>query len=92
MPYFLFFNKQTMHIKSIVGSQQHCYDFLKHLIPWRDSNPDLLFLGRCRLCRQGKESVAVPNLYHNKTNWCCLIEKSIYVYINMPLRLKTAFY
>jgi hypothetical protein len=50
MPFFLFFDTPTMHIKSIVY-QQHCYDFLKNLIPWQDSNPGLLFLRqmRCRL-------------------------------------------
>jgi hypothetical protein len=41
MPLFLLFNTQTMHIKSFY-TQQHCYVFLKNLIPWRDSNPGLL--------------------------------------------------
>jgi hypothetical protein len=50
MPSFLFFNTQTMPIKSIVHTQQHCYDFRKKLKPWRVSNPGLLFLLRMR-CR-----------------------------------------
>jgi hypothetical protein len=39
MPLFLFFNTQTMHIMSVDCAMQHCYDTLKNLIPWRDSNP-----------------------------------------------------
>jgi hypothetical protein len=35
------FNTQTLHIKSLY-TQQHCYVFLKYLIPWWDPNPGLL--------------------------------------------------
>jgi hypothetical protein len=35
------FNTQTMHFKSFY-TQQHCVS-LKNLMPWRDSNPGLLF-------------------------------------------------
>jgi hypothetical protein len=53
MPSFLSFDTQTMHIKLIILNRI-CYVFPKNLIPWRDSNPSLLFLRpmRCPL-RQG---------------------------------------
>jgi hypothetical protein len=28
-----------MHIKSIVGTKQHCYNFLKNIIPWVGFEP-----------------------------------------------------
>jgi hypothetical protein len=45
------FNTQTMHTYEVYSTTQyHCYDFLKKLTSWRDSNPGLLFLRRMR-CR-----------------------------------------
>jgi hypothetical protein len=41
MPLFLFSNTQTMHNSIAMVS-------LKKLIPWRDSNPDLLVVRRMR--------------------------------------------
>jgi hypothetical protein len=43
-------NGQTKH-KKLSYTQQHCYDLPKNLMPWRDSNPGLLFLRRMRCPR-----------------------------------------
>jgi hypothetical protein len=61
MPLVLFFNTQTMRIKSIVGKHQHCYDFLKKLTLWRDLNPAPLFLRRlqCPLRHAASANFAV---------------------------------
>jgi hypothetical protein len=42
MPWFFFFNTQVLHIKSIVHNSI-VMTFSKSLIPWRDSNPGILF-------------------------------------------------
>jgi hypothetical protein len=49
IPLFLFFNTQTIY-----STQQQSYDFLKNLIPWRDSNPGFLFLSQCRQLHAAK--------------------------------------
>jgi hypothetical protein len=51
MPLLIYLNTQATRIKSIVCAQLHDYDFSNYLIPWRDTNPGLLFLMRCQLRR-----------------------------------------
>jgi hypothetical protein len=66
MPLFLFSNAQTMFFL-VDCTQQHCTDFLKNLIPWRDSNPGLLFLRRMR-CQLRHAARADSLLYFRSTN------------------------
>jgi hypothetical protein len=49
--YDLFLTKNFQHTNNAIKvdcTQQHYYDFLKNLIPWRDSNPGLLSQRRMR--------------------------------------------
>jgi hypothetical protein len=42
------FQHTNMHIIKLITRNRHCYVFFKNLIPWRDSNPGLLYLRRKR--------------------------------------------
>jgi hypothetical protein len=52
MPLFLFFDTQTMQIRYVNYTQQHCYDFPTNLIPWQELDSCLQFLMwvQCPLC------------------------------------------
>jgi hypothetical protein len=46
-----FYFQRTNTAYEVDFTQQHCYEFLRNLTPWRDSNRGILFLRRmqCRL-------------------------------------------
>jgi hypothetical protein len=68
MPFLILFNTLTNHMKLICYTQQHCYVFPKilYVVPWRDSNPDLLSLKRMRCPLR---HAASASFFHVQTTW-----------------------
>jgi DNA-directed RNA polymerase subunit RPC12/RpoP len=75
-----------MHIKSIRNTQQRCYVFPKNLLPWRDSNPGLLFLNwalypLCHAARANNITCVNTCLSMNWSNWkTSITHKILYIH------------
>jgi hypothetical protein len=65
------FSTHKRCILSQICAQQHCYAFPKNLIPWRDSNPGLMYLRRvwCPLRHAARASAWWRFFFKLKYDW-----------------------